>query len=57
MKQEAVFIGYGQGEWEHQRNNWPHQPDLIAANLLEAVQSIIGADVRHTPVLPREGCS
>jgi D-glycero-D-manno-heptose 1,7-bisphosphate phosphatase len=50
-----VLSGYGRGEWEHQRNNWQHQPDLIAANLLEAVQTIIGADARKA--LPREACS
>lgn len=35
-----VMTGYGRGEWEHQKANWDHQPDLIAENLLEAVEAI-----------------
>ena len=35
-----VLTGYGRGEWEHQQSTWQHQPDLIAENLLEAVQAI-----------------
>ncbi len=35
-----VMTGYGRGEWEHQQANWEHQPDLIAENLLEAVEAI-----------------
>lgn len=36
-----VMSGYGRGEWEHQRGSWKHQPDLVAENLLEAVQAIV----------------
>jgi D-glycero-D-manno-heptose 1,7-bisphosphate phosphatase len=36
-----VLSGYGRGEWEHQRGEWKHEPDLVAENLLEAVQAII----------------
>ncbi|HEY1404950.1 MAG TPA: HAD family hydrolase [Pyrinomonadaceae bacterium] len=36
-----VLSGYGRGEWEYQRGAWRHQPDLVAENLLEAVQLII----------------
>jgi D-glycero-D-manno-heptose 1,7-bisphosphate phosphatase len=36
-----VHSGYGRGEWEHQRGEWKHEPDLVAENLLEAVQTII----------------
>ena len=36
-----VLSGYGRGEWEHQRQSWEHQPDLISENLLEAVEAII----------------
>lgn len=36
-----VMSGYGRGEWELQRDNWEHQPDFIAENLLEAVDKII----------------
>jgi D-glycero-D-manno-heptose 1,7-bisphosphate phosphatase len=35
-----VMSGYGRGEWEHQRQSWNHQPDLIANHLLEAVKRI-----------------
>ena len=66
MKRNAVFIdrvnsafvlsGYGQGEWENHRRNWQRQPDLVAENLLEAVQSIIGTDTRKMS-LPREAGS
>jgi D-glycero-D-manno-heptose 1,7-bisphosphate phosphatase len=36
-----VLSGYGRGEWEHQRADWKHQPDLVAEDLLEAVQMIV----------------
>ena len=36
-----VMSGYGRGEWEHQRHNWAHQPDLTANHLLEAVKRIV----------------
>ncbi|MDQ1560460.1 MAG: D-glycero-D-manno-heptose 1,7-bisphosphate phosphatase, partial [Pyrinomonadaceae bacterium] len=36
-----VLSGYGRGEWEYQRAAWRHQPDLVAENLLEAVEKII----------------
>jgi D-glycero-D-manno-heptose 1,7-bisphosphate phosphatase len=36
-----VLSGYGRGEWEYQRASWQHQPDLVAENLLEAVQRIV----------------
>ena len=36
-----VLSGYGRGEWEYQRAVWKHEPDLVAENLLEAVQAII----------------
>lgn len=38
-----VLSGYGLGEWEYQRPAWQHQPDLVAENLLDAVQKIIRA--------------
>ena len=39
----SVFLlsGYGRGEWEYQRQSWPHQPDMVCENLLEAVKSIV----------------
>ena len=36
-----VLSGYGLGEWEHQRAAWPHQPDLVADDLLDAVRKIL----------------
>lgn len=42
LKAAFVLSGYGRGEWEYQRPNWIHQPDLVCENLLQAVQSIIG---------------
>lgn len=35
-----VLSGYGRGEWENQRDEWKHQPDLIADTLLEAISKI-----------------
>jgi D-glycero-D-manno-heptose 1,7-bisphosphate phosphatase len=39
-----VLSGYGRGEWEHQRAAWRHEPDLVAEDLLEAVQKIVIGD-------------
>jgi D-glycero-D-manno-heptose 1,7-bisphosphate phosphatase len=36
-----VLSGYGRGEWEHQRADWKHEPELVSENLLEAVQTIV----------------
>lgn len=36
-----VMSGYGRGEWEHQRQKWEHQPDVVAEHLLDAVKMII----------------
>ena len=41
-----VLSGYGRGEWEYQRAAWQHEPDLIADDLLAAVQEIIRRDER-----------
>jgi D-glycero-D-manno-heptose 1,7-bisphosphate phosphatase len=41
-----VLSGYGRGEWEHQREDWEHQPDLVSENLLEAVEAIVGRKAR-----------
>jgi D-glycero-D-manno-heptose 1,7-bisphosphate phosphatase len=38
-----VLSGYGRGEWENQRDEWKHQPDLIADTLLEAISKITSA--------------
>jgi len=44
VKSVLVLSGYGRGEWEHQRDNWAIQPDLVAEDLLEAVSSISNLD-------------
>lgn len=36
-----VLSGYGRGEWEYQRHNWPGTPDLVAEDLLEVVKMIL----------------
>ena len=40
VRSALVMSGYGRGEWEHQRQNWTHQPDLVADDLLQAVETI-----------------
>ncbi len=39
-----VLSGYGLGEWEYQRSVWKTEPDLVANDLLEAVQLIVGEE-------------
>jgi D-glycero-D-manno-heptose 1,7-bisphosphate phosphatase len=39
-----VLTGYGRGELEHQSHAWPHRPDLVAEDLLEAVKKIVQSD-------------
>lgn len=41
VRAALVLTGYGRGEYEHQSLAWKHRPDLVAENLLEAVQKII----------------
>ena len=41
VKSAFVLSGYGRGEWEHQRATWSHRPDLVAENLLSAVEAIV----------------
>jgi D-glycero-D-manno-heptose 1,7-bisphosphate phosphatase len=36
-----VLTGYGRGEFDLHRSNWPKQPDLISENLADAVQHIL----------------
>jgi D-glycero-D-manno-heptose 1,7-bisphosphate phosphatase len=40
VKSALVLSGYGRGEWEHQRENWSTQPDLVADDLLAAINQI-----------------
>jgi D-glycero-D-manno-heptose 1,7-bisphosphate phosphatase len=39
-----VKSGYGLGELSYLAPGWPRQPDLVADNLLEAVERILGRD-------------
>jgi D-glycero-D-manno-heptose 1,7-bisphosphate phosphatase len=41
LKSAFVLSGYGLGEYEYQREGWKLQPDIVAPNLLEAVQRIV----------------
>ena len=50
-----VLSGYGRGEWENQRSTWKHQPDMVAENLLEAVEAIVNqASARKASALQGE---
>lgn len=44
VRSALVLSGYGRGEWENQRSLWKHQPDLVAENLFEAVESILRSE-------------
>jgi D-glycero-D-manno-heptose 1,7-bisphosphate phosphatase len=39
-----VLTGYGQAEYKTQHNCWPRQPDLIADDLLAAVNAILSSE-------------
>src|SRR4030095_11771520 len=41
LRSAFVLSGYGRGEWEYQRQNWKHQPDLVSDDLLAAVKEIL----------------
>ena len=41
VKSAFVLSGYGRGEWEHQRQSWTEQPDMVAENLLQVVLNIV----------------
>ena len=43
-----VLSGYGRGEWEYQRGSWKIQPELVAEDLLDAVQQIVERDAART---------
>lgn len=46
LKSAFVLSGYGRGEWEHQRAGWTAKPDLVAEDLLEAVNLIVAENDR-----------
>jgi D-glycero-D-manno-heptose 1,7-bisphosphate phosphatase len=37
-----VLTGYGRGEYELHRQEWPRQPDFVAESLSEAMDAILG---------------
>jgi phosphoglycolate phosphatase-like HAD superfamily hydrolase len=39
-----VKTGYGRGELEWHAREWPRPPDLVAENVLEAVERILAED-------------
>jgi D-glycero-D-manno-heptose 1,7-bisphosphate phosphatase len=41
LQSAFLLSGYGLGEWEYQRRDWKHQPDIVCENLLEAVKMIV----------------
>jgi len=43
LRSAFVLSGYGRGEWEYQRSNWKHEPDIVCENLLAAVESIVNS--------------
>ncbi|MFN2453756.1 MAG: D-glycero-alpha-D-manno-heptose-1,7-bisphosphate 7-phosphatase [Pyrinomonadaceae bacterium] len=46
LRSAFVLSGYGRGEWEYQRGIWKTEPDLVANDLLEAIQFITTEDAR-----------
>lgn len=44
LRAAFVLSGYGRGEWEYKCAAWKQQPDLIAENLLAAVEAITGGE-------------
>ena len=38
-----VLSGYGRGEYEHHREEWPRQPDQVVEDLTRAVDFVLGA--------------
>lgn len=40
-----VLSGYGRGEYEFHRRDWPRQPDNVVEDLTAAVDLIVGANV------------
>lgn len=41
LRGALVLTGYGRGEFEYMRRDWPRPPDWVAENLLDAVQKIL----------------
>ena len=49
IKAAFVLSGYGRGEWEYSRHTFAHKPDIVAEDLLEAVNKIIETDSINQP--------
>jgi len=41
LKTVLVRTGYGMGEWEHHREDFPYEPDHVAQDLTDAVTWIL----------------
>lgn len=41
LRSAFVLSGYGRGEWEFSRHTFKHTPEIIAENLLDAVNQIL----------------
>ena len=52
-----VLSGYGRGEWEYQRGSWKIEPEVVAENLLEAVEKIVERDAARAIALNRQTLS
>jgi D-glycero-D-manno-heptose 1,7-bisphosphate phosphatase len=39
-----VLTGYGRGEHQYEHHRWPRQPEIVAENLMEAVQAILSLE-------------
>ena len=49
LRSAFVLTGYGRGEWEYSRHRWAEwrgEPEIVAENLLEAVERIINFDLQ-----------
>lgn len=58
LRSAFVLTGYGRGEWEYSRHRWADwrgEPEIVAANLLEAVKQIISFDVQERLERDRRG--
>jgi len=52
-----LMTGYGRGEYEYYRHNWPRLPDHFAENLLEAAEIIQNEDGRSRSVKRRRSAA
>lgn len=51
-----VMTGYGRGDYELHRDEWPRQPDAVLDSLVEAVDSILAQEnTSQSPAAQRSG--